>query len=350
MTCVDDEGDSAMDFNNVTELLNGMKEYYDSHDIRRSDIFQYEELKLGRNPDPRIKELVDKDKYGEYIGRCTRGWLNTDNSGPKVNDITVYLMPDGRIAGVWNCINRMIDAYEIFDYHEGYYTGAMYSLMGRMEHHMNFVYYIVNGDGRIIEMFSIYGGMSALNSEYVTITETVIDYEGDETVLKSSRDYKFKKTGEDYELLREHDNTVTHSPEKRVFDNQHGLCRELKKAVKSCNTLEEIVNTFFDVIKTAKENPEEEISYTAGSSPYEALGITSGPLFTLMRWTPSEDDEYYQLQLNVIFDIKDEEIPYDNKNDVEGAEALRESVLNSDSFNALKEKKIKKVTVEVVET
>ena len=69
-----------------------------------------------------------------------------------------------------------------------------------------------------------------------------------------------------------------------------------------------------------------------------------------MRWTPSEDDEYYQLQLNVIFDIKDEEIPYDNKNDVEGAEALRESVLNSDSFNALKEKKIKKVTVEVVET
>jgi hypothetical protein len=339
-----------MDFNNVTDLLNGMKDYFDSHDIRKADIFQYEELKLSRKPDPRIQELIDKDKYGEYIGRCARGWINSDSSGPKVNDITFYLRPDGRIAGVWNTINRMIDTYEIFDYHDGYYTGAMYSLMGRMEHHMNFVYYIVNGDGKVIEMFSINGGVIALNSEYVTVTETVIDYEGDETVLKSSRDYKFKKSGEDYELMREFDNTVTHSPEKRVFDNQHGLCRELKKAVKECGTLEEVVNAFFDVIKTAKENPEEEVTYTAGTSPYKELGLPSGPLFTLMRWTPSEDDEYYQLQLNVDFDIKNEKIPYDNKNDVEGVDALRESVLNSDSFKALKDKKIKKIKVEVVET
>ena len=339
-----------MDFNNVTDLLNGMKDYFDSHDIRKADIFQYEELKLGRKPDPRIQELIDKDKYGEYIGRCARGWINSDSSGPKVNDITFYLMPDGRIAGVWNTINRMIDTYEIFDYHKGYFTGAMYSVMGRMEHHMNFVYYIVNGDGKVIEMFSINGGVIALNSEYVTVTETVIDYEGDETVLKSSRDYKFKKSGEDYELMREFDNTVTHSPEKRVFDNQHGLCRELKKAVKECGTLEEVVNAFFDVIKTAKENPEEEVTYTAGTSPYEELGLPSESLFTLMRWTPSEDDEYYQLQLNVDFDIKNEKIPYDNKNDVEGVDALRESVLNSDSFKALKDKKIKKIKVEVVET
>lgn len=339
-----------MDFNNVTDLLNGMKDYFDSHDIRKADIFQYEELKLGRKPDPRIQELIDKDKYGEYIGRCARGWINSDSSGPKVNDITFYLMPDGRIAGVWNTINMMIDTYEIFDYHKGYFTGAMYSVMGRMEHHMNFVYYIVNGDGKVIEMFSINGGMIALNSEYVTVTETVIDYEGDETVLKSSRDYKFKKSGEDYELMREFDNTVTHSPEKRVFDNQHGLCRELKKAVKECGTLEEVVNAFFDVIKTAKENPEEEVTYTAGTSPYEELGLPSESLFTLMRWTPSEDDEYYQLQLNVDFDIKNEKIPYDNKNDVEGVDALRESVLNSDSFKALKDKKIKKIKVEVVET
>ena len=339
-----------MDFNNVTDLLNGMKDYFDSHDIRKADIFQYEELKLGRKPDPRIQELIDKDKYGEYIGRCARGWINSDSSGPKVNDITFYLMPDGRIAGVWNTINRMIDTYEIFDYHKGYFTGAMYSVMGRMEHHMNFVYYIVNGDGKVIEMFSINGGMIALNSEYVTVTETVIDYEGDETVLKSSRDYKFKKNGEDYELMREFDNTVTHSPEKRVFDNQHGLCRELKKAVKECGTLEEVVNAFFDVIKTAKENPEEEVTYTAGTSPYEELGLPSGSLFTLMRWTPTQDDEYYQLQLNVDFDIKNEKIPYDNKNDVEGVDALRESVLNSDSFKALKDKKIKKIKVEVVET
>ena len=339
-----------IDFNNVTELLNGMKEYYDSHDIRNSDIFKYEELKLGRNPDPGIKDLVDRDKYGEHIGRCARGWISSDTGTPKVNSISFYRMPDGRLAGVWNSIGGMMDAYEIFDHHDGYFTGAMYNIMGRMEHHMNFTYYIVNKEGRVIEMFSIYGGTAALVSEYVTVTETVIDYDGDETVLKSSTDYKFKKTGDGYELLNEYDNTVTHSPEKRVFDNQHGLCRELKKAVKKCGTLEEVVNAFFDVIKTAKENPEEEISYTAGSSPYAELGLPQDSFFTLMRWTPTEDDEYYQLQLNVTFDLKGEKIPYDSKNDVEGAEALRESVLNSESFKALKDKKIKKINVEVIET
>lgn len=341
-----------MDFNNVYDLLNGMRVYYDSHDIRKSDIFQYESLKLNRNPDPRIKLLIDKDKYGEYIGRCTRGWLSSDTPGmPSPNRITFYLMPDGRLAGVWNCINGMIDAYEIFDYHDGYYTGAMYSIMGSMENHMNFVYYIVNNEGKVTEMLSIYGGMAVIDSENVTVTRTIIDYEGDETVLKSSTDYRYKRTGDGFKLVKETDNTAEPSYEERVIDDQKDLCKVLKKAVKKCSTLEELVDTFFDTIKTAEENPEVEVSYAAGTNPY-AMFVPGGSecIFNLMRWTPTEDDEYYQLQLNVTFDLKDEEIPYESMNDVEGVDALWNDVLHSESFNTLKDKKIRKVKVELVET
>ena len=342
-----------MDFTNVSELLNGMKEFYDSHDIRKSDLFFNEALKLNKNPDPRIKTLIDKDKYGEYIGRCARGWLSSDTPGLfSVNRITFYLMPDGRLAGVWNNISGMSDAYEIFDYHEGYYTGAMYSILGSMESHMNFSYYIVNGEGKVTEILSIYGGMVVIDSANVTVTRTVIDYEGDETILKSSTDYRFKRNGEGFKLVKETDNTIQSSEDDRIIDDQRGLCRELKKAVKSCGTLEELVNVFFETIKTAEENPEEEVSYTAGMNPYSKLipGAGNECLFNLMRWTPAEDDEYYQLQLEVTFDLHDEEIPYDNMNDVDGVDELRKNVLNSESFKALKDKKIRKVKVGLVET
>ena len=339
-----------MDFSSVTDLIDGMKEYYDSHNIRKSDIFMYEELKEGRNTDPRLRELIDRDRYGEYIGRCARSWIDSDKSGPKVSDLTFYLRPDGRVAGVWNSINGMFDAYEVFDYHDGYYTGAMYNIVGRMEQHMNFTYYIVNGDGRVTEMLNISGGMVARKGEYVLVRRTVVDCEGDETVLVSSTDLRYKKTGGGYKLIDESDNMAKSEPEDRVIDDQKELCKQLKKAVKTCGTLEEIVNTFFDVIKNARENPEEDITYTAGSSPYEAFGLPSECLFTLMRWTPAEDDEFYQLELNVTFDLNCEKIPYDNKYNVEGPAELRESVLSSESFNALKDKPIRKISVKVNET
>ena len=340
-----------MDLNNISELLGGMKEYYDSHDIKKSDIFLYEALRLNKNPDARIKNLADKDKYGEYIGRCARGWIASDLPGmPSSNRITFYLMPDGRLAGVWNSINGMVDAYEIFDYHDGYFTGAMYSIMGSMESHMSFTYYIVNDEGRVTEMLNVYGGMVVIDSENVTITRTVLDYEGDETILKSSVDYRYKRTPDGFRLVSENDNTAEPSYDERVIDDQKGLCKELKKAVKKCSTLEELVNAFFDTVRTAEENPEEEISYTAGTVLYEMFGMAPECVFCLMRWTPAEDDEYYQLQLNVTFDIGEEKIPYDNKNDVDGVDALRRSVLDSDSFKALKDRKIRKVKVELVET
>ena len=69
-----------------------------------------------------------------------------------------------------------------------------------------------------------------------------------------------------------------------------------------------------------------------------------------MRWTPTEDDEYYQLQLNVRFELDDEKIPYDNINDENDVEGMKDRVLETDSFKALAGKKIKKIEVDLVET
>jgi hypothetical protein len=69
-----------------------------------------------------------------------------------------------------------------------------------------------------------------------------------------------------------------------------------------------------------------------------------------MRWTPTEDDEFYQLQLNVEFDTEGKTIPYDVMNDADGKDELQKAILGSRSFMAFKDKKIKRVTVEVIET
>ncbi len=338
-----------MEFNNVSELLEGMKTYCDSINDRISELFSYDDFKLSKDPDPRLKALVDKDKYGEYLGQVIKSWTDTNDS-MNVNRITVYLRSDDRVAGAWNNIGGMLDSYELFEYHGGYHTGAMCNFMGQAGQCMKFTYYIEDDEGRVVEMLSIYGGMISYDSDTILITRMLLGYDGDETVLKRSVTLKYKRTEDGFKVLDEEDNLAVNDLPDRVIDDQKDLYKTLKKRVKACKTLEDIVETFFDVISEAEENPEEEVSYTAGTYPLNYLPGLDGVMFNLMRWTPTEDDEYYQLQINVTFDIKDEEIPYDNMTDVDGVDALKEAILDSDSFQALKDRKIKKVEVDLVET
>lgn len=338
-----------MDFSNVSELLEGMKTFCDSINDRISELFSYDDFKLSKDPDPRLKALVDKDKYGEYLGQVIKSWTDTNDS-MNVNRITVYLRSDDRVAGVWNNIGGMFDSYELFEYHGGYHTGAMCNFMGQAGQCMKFTYYIEDDEGRVVEMLSIYGGMISYDSDTILITRMLLGYDGDETVLKSSVTLRYKRTDDGFKVLDEEDNLAVNDLPDRVIDDQKDLYKTLKKRVKACKTLEDIVETFFDVISEAEENPEEEVTYTAGTYPLNYLPGLDGVMFNLMRWTPTEDDEYYQLQINVTFDIEDEEIPYDNMTDVDGVDELKNSVLDSDSFQALKDKKIKKAEVELVET
>ena len=338
-----------MDLTNVSELLEGMRSYCDSHDIRNSDLINYDAFVLSKKTDPRLKSLVDKDKYGEYLGLAFKSW--TDTSDPMgMNRITVYLRPDDRVAGVWNSIGGMLDSYELFEYHDGYHTGALINIMGRTENWMKFTYYIEDEEGRVTEILSIYGGMVSYDSKTELITRMELGFDGGETVLKSSVNLRYKRTADGFKLVDEEDNLEENEPVDRVIDDQKDLCKKLRKSVKSCKTLEEIVETFFAVISEAEENPEEEVSYTAGTSPLSYIPGMDGVMFNLMRWTPTEDDEYYQLQLNVRFELDDEKIPYDNMNDENDVEGMKDRVLETDSFKALAGKKIKKIEVDLVET
>jgi len=341
-----------MDFNNVSDLLEGMRSYYDSHDINNTDVNSYDAFKLNDNPEPRLKALVDKDRYGEYLGQVLKRWTDPDDP-MHMSDITVYLMPDDRVAGVVNHIGGMMGVYELFEYHDGYYTGAEYSITGNMESHNKFTYYILNDEGKVTKMLSIYGGMLSYNSDMELITRMILDYEGDNTILKSSEELRYKRTDDGFKLFDEQDVLAEkdHAErEERVIDDQKALYKTLKKRVKTCSTLEDVVEVFFDVIKEAEYNPEEEVTYTAGTSQLAALLGYNESMFNLMRWTTAEDDEYYQLQVDVEFDIKDEQIPYDNMNDANDVEGMKDRVLDSASFKALSGRKIKKIKVDLVET
>ena len=55
-----------MDFDNVAELVKGMQEYLESHDIRKAGLLEYDAFEVNGDQDPRLKALTDKDRYGEY--------------------------------------------------------------------------------------------------------------------------------------------------------------------------------------------------------------------------------------------------------------------------------------------
>lgn len=341
-----------MDLQNVSELIKGMKDYYASHDIRNADLIMYDELALTADPDPRIREMVQKDRHGEYIGISARNLIESaSGSGlAGMSRITFFMRPDGRLAGAWNSMGRFGDNYELFDYHEGYYTGAMFGLIGRMEMHNSFAYYVTGEDGRVVEIIGIYGGMIAAGSDTVNISRTRLSYDGDETVLLSCINTRYKKTDDGYEPVAEEDLTVSGDQERsdRVIDDQKELFGKLRSSINEDMDLETIVKTFVNVISEAPANPEAEIEYAAGTNPFLFPGMDRGYLFCLMRQTPCEDDEFYQLILNVRFDIAGK-IPYDHRYFNEDDDLIG-YILASDPYNELKDKRITGIDIEVQET
>ncbi|SCW65810.1 hypothetical protein SAMN02910456_02427 [Ruminococcaceae bacterium YRB3002] len=338
-----------MDFNDVEQLVKSKDEYLKTHDLKDCDLFRYDEIKLTRNPEPRISSLTDRDRYGEYLG-CFWHSVSSSPDFMRDNSITFYLRKDDRPAGVWSRLCGMIDNYEIFEYYDGYFTGARYMVMGNNITCMSFAYYVLDGD-RVTEIIELFESQIRPS---VSIKRMKLDYQEGETVLKEASLTVYNCSSGGYEKVLEQD--LTEAAEERcddaerVIDDQQDLCDRLTREVDESMDLEEIVEKFFDVVRGAVENPEEELTYTAGTNPFTIPGCKPECLFCLMRWTPAEDDEYYQLQLNVEFDAGDEKIPFDNLTYDAGDGDLRDAVLASGSFKALKDKKILSVNIEVVET
>lgn len=122
------------------------------------------------------------------------------------------------------------------------------------------------------------------------------------------------------------------------------MLEKLEMLIKSCNTLEELVNAFFDVVEGAKG----EVEYVAGTLP--AIYMQPGCKFMLVHSSKLEDGEYYQVSLDVYLDAEDKEYPYDHKLYDENDGDLRSYILESDLFAELKNINILDVDVYDAET
>ena len=133
-----------------------------------------------------------------------------------------------------------------------------------------------------------------------------------------------------------------------VFDDQKKLCKKLEKKIKQDMSLDQAIQAFFDVVAEAKPNDEEMLLYEVGSY---AVSDKETCVFSLVRQTPSPDDEFYQLILELHYDICNEvrslsECEWHEKGD----DDLQDYVKKSEAYNVLKDKTIKKIRVWVDET
>lgn len=344
-----------MDFDNVAELVKGMQEYLESHDIRKAGLLEYDAFEVNGDQDPRLKALTDKDRYGEYLGRYYHSSVTSPDDPHVSSKITVYLDSDDRPMGVWNNIGGFVDNYEIFEHHDGYFTGACYMVMGGHVTPSHFTYYVQEG-GRVVQMHSLPG--TSMDVGTVIVSRFEFGYEGDTTILKTAFNYinDLKEDGT-YELRRKDDLLLPPKSAKKIggkgrkrVDNQEKLASMLNEKVNDQMTLAELVDAFFEVVSKAKPVDDEMLQYAAGDYPKDLGPFTPPCSFILMRQTPN-GDEFFQLNLEVGFDIPEgEKIPYDFHCYEDGDEDLKEFVLNSKSFNALKDKAVSYVQVYVDET
>jgi hypothetical protein len=136
---------------------------------------------------------------------------------------------------------------------------------------------------------------------------------------------------------------------KEVYDNQKKLCRKLEKKIRQDMSLDEAIQTFFDVVSEVKPNDQEMLLYEVGC--FLADKDTEACLFCLVRQTPSPDDEFYQMHLELQYDISDEVSSLSECEwHEQGDDDLKEYVFKSKAYNMLKEKPIKKIRVWVDET
>lgn len=337
-----------MDFGNVNELIDAMNKYYETHDILKLDLSEFDSFEVKEDLDPRLKALTDKDKHGEYLGRYYHSCKESSQDPSVPVKITVYLTPSDRPAAVWSKIGGLVNSYEIFEHHEDYFTGACYMVMGTMVNELHFTYYVLT-DGRVSRMYSINGGPLAGGKPVVS--EYEFDYDGDTTVLKSAYNviYEQKDDGS-YEIHRKDDLLIPPKREKKIggkaprIDNQSKLAQKLADKVNDSMSLNEIVDAFFEVVSKAKPVPDAELEYYVGPTMVPCQ-------FILTRITPNGSGEYYQLALEVEFDIPEgQKIPDDHMIRDDADESLKEYVLDSEAYKALKNRKVTYVQVYVDET
>ena len=351
-----------IDFNNAENIDRAAKDFFSSHDLLTLDFSGYRKCQIGDEDDiakyPAIKELINKDKHGEYLGSFYNQ-LKNEKSLDKENSVYVYFDDDFRVMAVARRSSSKSYVAEFFEYFENYYVGLMFvalawEFLGCPSDKPDFlivrVTFYVYDEGKVTRMITAFD-LSSLKKSRIDTAE--LTYKDGETVIISStaRIYKMLKSGfvldKEWDKLNPPANSSSGS--KRRTDNQKKLCKKLEKKIEQNMSLDEAIQAFFDVVAEAKPNDEEMLLFEVGCFSFGE--DSENCYFSLVRQTPSPDDEFYQLHLDIQYDICDEvrslsECEWFEKGD----DDLQEHVKNSEAYNVLKDKPIKEIRVWVDET
>ncbi|MBR2557973.1 MAG: hypothetical protein IKE95_06385 [Methanobrevibacter sp.] len=133
------------------------------------------------------------------------------------------------------------------------------------------------------------------------------------------------------------------------MDDQRALAKKLKSKINKEISLEQAIENFFSVISESEPNEEALLLYEAGSCSADIK--TKICRFSLVRQTPSADGEYYQLYLDLQYEMCDElktlkESHWHDYGDID----LKDYILKSEAYNMLKDRKIIRIKVGVDKT
>ena len=351
-----------IDFNNAENIDRAAKDFFSSHDLLTLDFSGYKKCHIGDEDDmekfPVLKELISKDKYGEYLGSFYNQ-LKNENSLDKEHSVYAYFDDDSRVMAIVQNPSAPSYALEFFEYFENYYVGLMFVAIGwaslglsndKPDFLIGRVTYYVYDEDKVTRMITAHD-LSSIKKFRIDTAELAYK-DGEAAIISSTaRIYKTLKKG--FVLDKEWDKlnppADSSSGSKRRIDNQKKLCKKLEKKIDQDMSLDEAIQAFFDVVAEAKPNDEEMLLYEVGCYSFGA--DTENCYFCLVRQTPSPDDEFYQMHLELQYDICDEvrslsECEWYEKGD----DDLQEYVKNSEAYNVLKDKPIKKISVWADET
>lgn len=349
---------------NLTYLI---MDYYSSIESSDSIVGDYDSNKKISSQSPSFSEIVSKDIQGDTIGVNLNSKLNLYGKLPENEDYYLVYDESNRLEATLSYSktverSKMYSA-EVFEYEKDIRYGRKESLLMGFLNNEGFSYCrFVNGI--VSEILKVNGGFDGKNNNDVfklrlpqVIKVTHIVFDGTESRTITSKilyTLKLMKAASSsvYKIKYEYDE-LNPSPslphKKRVIDNQKKLGKKLEKTIKPDITLVGAVDAFFDVIAEAKPNEEEMLLYEVGC--YSFNGNSKEYHFCLVRQTPKRGDEYFQMHMELVFEAGDNEGRLNECMWHEvGDDNLREYVIQSEAYTALKDNEILKINVWVDET
>lgn len=266
-----------IDFNNAESIDRAAKEFVSSHDLLKVDFSGYRKCQIGDDNDiakhPGMKELIDKDKYGEYLGSFYNQ-LKREKSLYKEHSVYAFFDDDFRVMAIASYQSAKSYAAEFFEYYENYYVGLMFVSIGWSNDESNYmigrVTYYICDEGKVTRMITAHDCSSIKKSR---IDNIELSYESDIAVIKNSTASVYKMLKSGFELDKQWDlfnlPVKVSSNSKKRIDNQKKLCSVLKKRIKNITSLEKAVDLFFETVSEAKSNDEEMLLFEVGCYSFE---------------------------------------------------------------------------------